>query len=172
MDGRKLDCSLYGAGGVRCAGRLPCAVSARAKPGGAAGGRAPARHGHAVPVAIVPPVSGATRLDHPEVGALEAGYPLSALAKLLIVGSIAVAYVELYVRTRRCARSPAESASPLQLLTIGSAVGLLLFLKTTPLGLPHLLPGDYHFGERLVPWWSWFTMGLVPFWDYARRAAW
>lgn len=103
----------------------------------------------------------------PEVGALEAGYPLSALAKLLIVGSIAVAYVELYVRTRRCARSPAESASPLQLLTIGSAVGLLLFLKTTPLGLPHLLPDDYHFGERLVPWWSWFTMGLVPFWDYA-----
>lgn len=102
-----------------------------------------------------------------ESGTLGTGYPLNAFAKLLMIGCMAAAFLELYVRMRRSAGAAAENASPLQLLTIGSAVGLLLFFKTTPLGPPQLNPDDYHLGEMLVPWWSWFKMGLVPFWDYA-----
>ncbi|WP_435488390.1 hypothetical protein [Variovorax sp. ZT4R33] len=103
----------------------------------------------------------------PAVGTLEAGFQLSAFAILLVIGCVAAAYVELYVRIRRTAGASPEGAAPLQLLTVGSAVGLLLFFKTTPYSLPELMSDDYHFGEMLVPWWSWFRMGLVPFWDYA-----
>ena len=103
----------------------------------------------------------------PTVGRLEAGYHLSAFAMLLVFGCVAAAYAELYVRIRRTASAAPESSTPLQLLTVGSAVGLLLFFKTTPSSLPELMSDDYHFGEMLVPWWSWFKMGLVPFWDYA-----
>lgn len=98
---------------------------------------------------------------------LEAGYPLTAFGKLLVLACVLAAYVELYVRTRRVARSPTMGTEALQCLTVGSAVGLLLFLKSTPYSLPTLSADDYHFGEMLVPWWSWFKMGLVPFWDYA-----
>lgn len=103
----------------------------------------------------------------PAAGTLEAGYHLSAFAILLVLGCVAAAYVELYVRIRWMASAAPENATPLQLLTVGSAVGLLLFFKTTPSSLPELMSDDYHFGEMLVPWWSWFKMGLVPFWDYA-----
>lgn len=103
----------------------------------------------------------------PAAGTLEAGYHLSVFAMLLVLGCVAAAYVELYVRIRRTVSAAPESAVPMQLLTVGSAIGLLLFFKTTPYALPELMSDDYHFGEMLVPWWSWFQMGLVPFWDYA-----
>lgn len=111
---------------------------------------------------LVPPawVTPATRT-------LEAGYHLSAFAMLLVFGSLVVAYAELHARIRRLASMSDEFEAPLQLLTVGSAVGLLLFFKSTPYALPVLMPDDYHFGEMLVPWWSWFKMGLLPFWDYA-----
>lgn len=103
----------------------------------------------------------------PPTGRLTAGYPLSAFGMALVLACVTAAYVELYVRIRRTAGAAAERAEPLQLLTVGCAVGLLLFFKSAPLSLPVLMSDDYHFGEMLVPWWSWFKMGLVPFWDYA-----
>ena len=101
---------------------------------------------------------------HPAAGTMAVGYHLTAFANVLIVACIGAAYVELY----RLHRRPVAIDAPVfRMLGIGSAIGLLLFLKSAPIGLPELMPDDYHFGELLVPWWSWVDMGLLPFRDYA-----
>ena len=101
---------------------------------------------------------------HPAEDTMAVGYHLTAFANILIVACIVAAYVELY----RVYRRPDLLGAPVfQTLGIGSAIGLLLFLKSTPISLPELMPDDYHFGELLVPWWSWAEMGLLPFHDYA-----
>lgn len=104
---------------------------------------------------------------HPAEDTMAVGYHLTAFANVLIVACIVAAYVELYRLHQRHRRPDAFGAPAFQSLGIGSAIGLLLFLKSTPISLPELMPDDYHFGELLVPWWSWAEMGLLPFRDYA-----
>ncbi len=100
----------------------------------------------------------------PAEGTLAVGYHFTAFAKVLIVACVVAAYVELY----RLNRQPHALDAPVfRMLGVGSAIGILLFLKSTPISLPELMPDDYHFGELLVPWWSWADMGLLPFRDYA-----
>ncbi len=100
----------------------------------------------------------------PAEGTLAVGYRLTAFAKVSIVACVVAAYVELY----RLNRQPQAVEAPVfRLLGVGSAIGVLLFLKSNPISLPELMPDDYHFGEFLVPWWSWAEMGLLPFRDYA-----
>jgi hypothetical protein len=110
---------------------------------------------------LIPPA-----LVSPETAKLVSGYPLTASGKFLVWSVMGLVYLEMLVRFKRgCLRT--KDAMALDLLTIGSVIGLLLFLKTPPSSLPSLMSDDYHFGEVLVPWWSWFKLGLLPFWDYA-----
>jgi hypothetical protein len=110
---------------------------------------------------LIPPA-----LLSPSTAKLVSGYPLTATGQLLIWGVIGIVYLEIAVRFKRD-RVRTEAATALDLLTVGSVIGVLLFLKTPPSSLPSLMSDDYHFGEMLVPWWSWFELGLLPFWDYA-----
>lgn len=100
-------------------------------------------------------------------GSLGSGYRLSALGKTVVLVCMALAYVDLYRRARAQLRHEPNRGSPLELVSIACAVGVLLFLKMTPLGLAIVNHDDYHFGEMLVPWWSWADKGQLPFWDYA-----
>lgn len=99
-------------------------------------------------------------------GTMTAGYPLTWLAKALVVCCVTAGYIDLAARRRVFTRAGNAQGGALSQLSIGCAVGVLLFLKTLPAGMPLLNADDYHFGEMLVPWWSWLTQGLVPFWDY------
>ena len=98
----------------------------------------------------------------PDVSLLS-GYELSLLGKSVVFLAIAVAYIEIIFKIK----DRATDMSALRTLTVGSALGLLLFLKTPPQSIPFLMSDDYHFGELLVPWWSWSEMGMLPFWEYA-----
>ncbi|MGI4779719.1 MAG: hypothetical protein ACRYGA_16655 [Janthinobacterium lividum] len=99
---------------------------------------------------------------------LVAGYALSTFGKWTVFGALGLAFAEsAWKFARTSATADRSNASALRLLTVGSALGLLLFFKTPVLGVPALAADDYHFGELLVPWWSWHEMGMLPFWDYA-----
>lgn len=97
---------------------------------------------------------------------LASGYRVTLLGKLLVIGCVAGAYAHLYGRFRRFF-STDRDIPPMQLISTGCAIAVLMFLKTMPAGLPVLNADDYHFGEQLLPWWSWADKGLLPFWDYA-----
>lgn len=104
----------------------------------------------------------------PSGGTLVAGYPLSTWGRFVVFGAVGLALAELMRKYMRAVAGPQDAFSPAPgLLAVGSALGLLLFFKTPALGLPVLAADDYHFGELLVPWWSWREMGMLPFWDYA-----
>lgn len=102
---------------------------------------------------------------------LAAGYALSTAGGWVVFSVVGFAVVDGAWRFAQLLRVPRtgnqRGSSATGLLTVGSALGLLLFFKTPALGVPSLSPDDYHFGELLVPWWSWREMGMLPFWDYA-----
>lgn len=103
-----------------------------------------------------------------EEGTLGSGYRLSAIGKAVVLACVAIAYFDLFRRARAHWRAePTASSNPLELISIACAVGVLLFLKIAPMGLAIVNHDDYHFGEMLVPWWSWADQGMLPFWDYA-----
>jgi hypothetical protein len=44
-------------------------------------------------------------------------------------------------------------------------VAILIFLKVPPT-TPSIPVDDYHFGEFVTPWWSWWSHGMLPYWDF------
>lgn len=99
-------------------------------------------------------------------GKLVLGYPLSKAGGAFIGLCALLALFGVASRFRTVMRS-AAAAAPSDLLVLPAAMGLLLFLKTFPVGVASINPDDYHFGEMVVPWWSWATQHLIPFWDYS-----
>jgi len=99
-------------------------------------------------------------------GSLKAGYHLTSLCWVFIGCCFLAAYVDLY-RRWKSAPNTALGQGPITLVSGVCAIGVVLFLKMTPVGVPFVPSDDYHFGEVLVPWWSWLHQGLIPFWDYA-----
>ena len=99
-----------------------------------------------------------------EGNALIIGYSLSPIAWALIVSCVLAAYIDLF----KCIKaSKAIIDKPLAYVSWICALGIILFLKTIPVGVPSISPDDYHFGEMLTPWWSWARHNMIPFWDYA-----
>jgi hypothetical protein len=91
-------------------------------------------------------------------------YPVSTAAWITIGALVLIAYADLYrcARSRRLRASAASAAlSPMCL------VAIVLFVKAMPAGTGSVSADDYHFGEFLIPWWSWVQHGMTPFWDYA-----
>jgi hypothetical protein len=96
---------------------------------------------------------------------LSIGYPMSVVAWIVIGACITLSAADL-IRRFLLNRNLTE-VEPARLFSIFCVVGVLLFLKAAPASLP-IIPGDdYHFGEMLVPWWTWTDFGMVPFWDFA-----
>lgn len=95
---------------------------------------------------------------------LASGYEVTTFGKLFVAICILLAYVEHFLSVRLM---PACDPGRVYFPSVGFSIAVLLFLKTAPFSLPTRMWDDYHFGEMLVPWWSWWQMGLVPFWDYA-----
>ena len=72
-----------------------------------------------------------------------------------------------WVDLRRLARQSDMDGAPKNVVSALSLVAILIFFREpTPAGLPTLPPDDYHWGELLVPWWSWSKHGLLPLWDF------
>jgi hypothetical protein len=95
----------------------------------------------------------------------EIGYPLSGWAWLLVGALVAASYADLARRARRASRAVPDD--PFALISTMSLVGVVLFLKAAPVGLPSVSADDYHFGEMLVPWWSFAHQQMLPFADYS-----
>ncbi|MGE4013629.1 MAG: hypothetical protein AB7G15_15985, partial [Alphaproteobacteria bacterium] len=74
---------------------------------------------------------------------------------------------------RRAMRSSRGSDAPGGIVDLRFAlspvclVAVLVLLKTYPIGISYLRPDDYHVGEMLTPFASWYEHGLIPLWDHA-----
>ena len=77
-------------------------------------------------------------------GQLVIGYPLTAAAFSIILLCIGATYFDLF----RCYHRN-------KTISILCLIAILLFQKITPVLAPVISLDDYHFGELLVPWWSW-----------------
>ena len=84
--------------------------------------------------------------------------PIMAALDLII----ACAYVEQIIRYRRYFKSTTE-VSPL--LNWSSLILVSLAYHVNAQWLPSVGTDDYHLGEFLTPWVSWWDFGLLPFWD-------
>jgi len=97
---------------------------------------------------------------------LVSGYPLSKAGAAFIGVCMLLTLFAVAGRFRMVIRS-AAAVTTSELLVLPAAIGLLLFLKAFPVGVASINPDDYHFGEMVVPWWSWAKQHLIPFWDYS-----
>ena len=97
-------------------------------------------------------------------GRLIIGYPMSIWAWIVIASCIILAYSDL-IRLSRPTKTSSDSC--LGMLSLFCTIGIILFLRTDAIPLPSIWPDDYHFGEKLVPWWSLSRHGQIPFIDYS-----
>lgn len=93
------------------------------------------------------------------------GYPMSNLGWIVMGLFIAFAIADLFRRFEYNKRN--IGAEPAQLYSIACIIGVLIFLKASPVPLPLVSVDDYHFGEMLVPWWTLSEFNMLPFWDYS-----
>ncbi|CAG9177798.1 hypothetical protein CURE108131_05475 [Cupriavidus respiraculi] len=99
-------------------------------------------------------------------GKLVLGYPLST-AGFAFIGICVLLTLAAVLARFRTVRRAAVPMAPSGLLVLPAAIGVLLFLKTFPVGVASISPDDYHFGEMVAPWWSLAQHHLIPFWDYS-----
>jgi hypothetical protein len=91
------------------------------------------------------------------------GYPMKPAGSIAIGLLIVIAYIDLW-RRRNFKSSSTESYTTSALSPV-CLVGLLLYLKLGNVGLPTLPSDDFHFGNLVLPWWSWSVHHMIPFWD-------
>lgn len=91
------------------------------------------------------------------------GYPMKPIGWIAIGLLILIAYVDLW-RRRDFKPSPTESYTTSALSPV-CLVALLLYVKLGSVGLPTLPGDDFHFGNLVLPWWSWSAHNMIPFWD-------
>jgi hypothetical protein len=102
------------------------------------------------------------------------GYVPSPWLYGLLIGIVVIAYLDWGWRSRslKPQNTPHNPASHLQsdpffsILSPICLFALLFYLKSPVIGAIPLHPDDYHWGEFLLPWWSWQKFGLIPFQDF------
>ena len=93
------------------------------------------------------------------------GYSMKPAGWIAIGLLILIAYIDLW-RRRDFKPSSTESHTSSALSPV-CLVGLLLYIRLGIVGLPTLPWDDFHFGNLLLPWWSWSAHHMIPFWDLA-----
>jgi hypothetical protein len=93
------------------------------------------------------------------------GYGFKPLGWVVIIFIIILSTVDLFYRfynkpDKYSKINIYSSLSPFCLIAI------LLFLKATILRTPVISIDDYHFGEVLIPWWSYVNFDMIPFKDF------
>jgi hypothetical protein len=101
-------------------------------------------------------------LPTPWVDATGASYPpqMHWLVWIGISALVLLTLADIVKRRERLTGDLWRRVSPFCL------VALLIFLKVPPTAASIPID-DYHFGEFVTPWWSWWWKGMVPFWDFA-----
>ena len=87
-------------------------------------------------------------------------YNVSFYGYLVSVLLFAAAYILLYYEKRLKRDSVSKG------LSIYSFVSILVFFKTSIIDVPMLPADDYHFGEALLPWWTYAKFDMIPMWDF------
>jgi hypothetical protein len=79
----------------------------------------------------------------------------------------AVLAVALWADLARLWRAGERSdGAAAQAVSILSLIAVIIYCRMPPIPLVGSPFDDYHFGEDLIPWWSWMKHGLVPLWDF------
>jgi len=97
-------------------------------------------------------------------GQIMFGFPITSTMLAVIGFAVGFAYLDLYRCLCLAWRQGAgimDAVSPLCL------VAILLFVKSPAMVQPAVSGDDYHFGELLIPWWTWTQHNMLPFWDYS-----
>ena len=97
-------------------------------------------------------------------GARVFGAPVTTAAWAVVGVLIVLAYADLH----RCAKAVGRGEPSSGMIAVSPVclIAVILLVKVVPAGFG-AVSDDYHFGEFIVPWWSWAQHGLTPFWDYA-----
>jgi hypothetical protein len=97
------------------------------------------------------------------------GYTISPFLYGLIASLLAISYVDWLRRlpTKTQKKDGVESNdSAWKTLSPACLIALLFYLKSAVVGVSALPVDDYHWGEFLLPWWSWQQFGFLPFQDF------
>lgn len=82
-------------------------------------------------------------------------------ATWIVLGLLTAAtWADLVRLWRSSNRSVANSISMFSLIAV------LVYLRIQNLGYLNSLEDDYHAGEYMVAWWSWFEHNQLPYWDF------
>lgn len=95
-------------------------------------------------------------------GVFSYAYPITPAAQAIVAALVIAGYADLV----RCARKASRSGSAVAAISPLCLIAVLLFIKAPHVGPPAVDPDDYHFGEVVLPWWSWAKHGLLPYVDY------
>ena len=103
----------------------------------------------------------------PDLYLVESDMPLlqpTAWLWLLSAGLALVAAFDVLMRHRK--NSHTQTPSLTRLLSPWALFGVILLLRLAVTAPPHVWADDYHFGESLVGWWSFWEYGKLPYIDY------
>ncbi|MEO5378187.1 MAG: hypothetical protein H7832_10465 [Magnetococcus sp. DMHC-6] len=93
------------------------------------------------------------------------GKPASSLLLFFLISLTSFSILELFQRFKQAGLEQENDLikiiSPFSLLAILLAIKLPILLD-----VPLISQDDWHFGEILLPWWSWKEWGMVPFVEY------
>jgi hypothetical protein len=91
-------------------------------------------------------------------------FPLHWLPLVAFV-LVAIAYADL-LRRWLGGHDEASAGSWTQVLSPVCLAGVILMFRLPGTPAAYVPPDDYHFGEWVLPWWSWTSEGLLPFRDF------
>lgn len=93
------------------------------------------------------------------------GYAISPILYSCIALLMAVSYVDILRRFRQ-KQVDDEAISVFSVISPLTLIALLVYFKSSIVGLSFIPPDDYHWGEFLLPWWLLKNFGYIPFQDY------
>lgn len=97
-------------------------------------------------------------------GSGEAAIHTTAWLWMLGLGLVLAAVVDVVMRYRNFASSHATDLT--QLLSPVAIFATIILLRYGATAMPHVPSDDYHFGESLLGWWSFWEFGKIPYVDY------
>ena len=103
----------------------------------------------------------------PDLYLVESDRPVFRPAAWLWVlsgGLVLVSMLDVLVRYRR--NRDTQTRDLTQFLSPWALFGLILLLRLAITAPPHVWADDYHFGESLLGWWSFWEYGKLPYIDY------
>ena len=82
----------------------------------------------------------------------------------MLIGCLsAVTWADLI---RLWCRNDSDNPGPVSAVSFFSLIAVLAFCRAPEAVHLVLASDDYHFGEDLVPWWSWTVHHMIPLWDF------